>query len=266
MTPLTLLVLIAGLGLIGWLFARAKAQQLNTGRNALHSLPGHHGWYLALWIVLPALVRGLAVHSDRTAALMQQCSAGRRGRASSMLGGLEEQRQVGELQAQCDALTARYVAFVDLVRTVKQNIPPSCSDLFKPSTMKKVQSLCHFPTNLMMHRVILKVEGGAERALSTVTFGAPSAHALGFKHGGLRSVFAKLHSEVLALQAGAVGGGAAGGPPRQPNRSPEARLRYLELRLAARAREGAVLAQALGAVASCAASAATGGSSSSSSS
>ena len=55
MTPLTLLVLIAGLGLTGWLFARAKAQQLNTGRNALHSLPGHHGWYLALWIVLPAL-------------------------------------------------------------------------------------------------------------------------------------------------------------------------------------------------------------------
>lgn len=55
MTPLTLLVLIAGLGLIGWLVARAKAQQLNTGRNALHSLPGHHGWYLALWIMLPAL-------------------------------------------------------------------------------------------------------------------------------------------------------------------------------------------------------------------
>jgi len=55
MTPLTLLVLIAGLGLIGWLVARAKAQQLNTGRNALHSLPGHYGWYLALWIVLPAL-------------------------------------------------------------------------------------------------------------------------------------------------------------------------------------------------------------------
>jgi len=49
------LLLIAGLGLIGWLFARAKAQQLNTGRNALHSLPGHHGWYLALWIMLPAL-------------------------------------------------------------------------------------------------------------------------------------------------------------------------------------------------------------------
>lgn len=55
MTPLTLWVLIAGLGLIGWLVARAKAQQMNTGRNALHSLPGHHGWYLALWIVLPAL-------------------------------------------------------------------------------------------------------------------------------------------------------------------------------------------------------------------
>ncbi len=55
MTPAALLVLIAGLGLIGWLVARAKAQRLNTGRGALHSLPGHHGWYLALWIILPAL-------------------------------------------------------------------------------------------------------------------------------------------------------------------------------------------------------------------
>lgn len=50
-----LLVLVAGLGLIGWLVARAKAQRLNTSRGALHSLPGHHGWYLALWIVIPAL-------------------------------------------------------------------------------------------------------------------------------------------------------------------------------------------------------------------
>lgn len=55
MTPTALLVLIAGLGLIGWLIARAKAQGLNTGRGALHSLPNHHGWYLALWIMLPAL-------------------------------------------------------------------------------------------------------------------------------------------------------------------------------------------------------------------
>lgn len=55
MSSTALLILVAGLGLIGWLVARAKAQRLNTGRGALHSLPGHHGAYLALWIVLPAM-------------------------------------------------------------------------------------------------------------------------------------------------------------------------------------------------------------------
>ena len=51
-----LLASLAGLGLIGWLTARAKAQRLNTGKGALHSLPRYHGWHLALWIILPALL------------------------------------------------------------------------------------------------------------------------------------------------------------------------------------------------------------------
>ena len=56
MTFSALFLLVAGLGLIGWLVARAKAQKLNTGRGALHSRPGHHGWYMALWIIVPALI------------------------------------------------------------------------------------------------------------------------------------------------------------------------------------------------------------------
>ncbi len=36
--------------------AKAKAVQLNTGRGALHSLPNHHGWHMAMWIILPALL------------------------------------------------------------------------------------------------------------------------------------------------------------------------------------------------------------------
>ena len=51
-----LLFLVAGLGLIGWLVARAKAQALYTGRGSMHSRPGHHGWHLALWVALPALL------------------------------------------------------------------------------------------------------------------------------------------------------------------------------------------------------------------
>jgi phosphate transport system permease protein len=60
---LILLIAIAGLGLVGWLAARAKAQRLNTGRGVLHSLPAHHGWHMALWIVIPALL-GIALWSS----------------------------------------------------------------------------------------------------------------------------------------------------------------------------------------------------------
>ncbi|MBX7512927.1 phosphate ABC transporter permease subunit PstC [Qipengyuania sp. GH38] len=56
---LTILLLLAlGLGLAGWLAARARAWTFRkaspTGRLA--SLPSYHAWYVALWIVLPVLV------------------------------------------------------------------------------------------------------------------------------------------------------------------------------------------------------------------
>ncbi len=56
MSATTLLILIGGFSLIGWMAAKAKAQRLNTRRGALHSLPGHHGWYVALWVAVPALI------------------------------------------------------------------------------------------------------------------------------------------------------------------------------------------------------------------
>ena len=56
MSSTLLLLCLAGFGLIGWLSARAKARGLNTGKGALHSLPRYHGWHLALWIIIPALL------------------------------------------------------------------------------------------------------------------------------------------------------------------------------------------------------------------
>lgn len=56
MTPIFVLLCALGLGLIGWFSARAKAQAMFTGRGSLHSLPGYHGWHMALWIFIPALV------------------------------------------------------------------------------------------------------------------------------------------------------------------------------------------------------------------
>jgi phosphate transport system permease protein len=52
-----LLFLIAGLGLIAWLTARARAARFDRGTaKRLHSLPAQHGWYVAIWTVLPALL------------------------------------------------------------------------------------------------------------------------------------------------------------------------------------------------------------------
>ena len=50
-------LLIIGLGLIAWLSARARAAAfVGPGKPRPHSLPGYHGWYVAGWAVVPALL------------------------------------------------------------------------------------------------------------------------------------------------------------------------------------------------------------------
>ena len=57
MSVFALLFVVAGLGLIGWLTARARAAGFDRGgAKRLHSLPAQHGWYVALWTILPALL------------------------------------------------------------------------------------------------------------------------------------------------------------------------------------------------------------------
>ena len=55
MNVFALLFVVVGLGLIGWLTARARAVGFDrAGQKRLHSLPSQHGWYVAMWTVLPA--------------------------------------------------------------------------------------------------------------------------------------------------------------------------------------------------------------------
>src|SRR5687768_84404 len=50
-------LLVFGLGLIAWLAARARASAFAVaGQKRPHSRPGQHGWYVALWTVIPALL------------------------------------------------------------------------------------------------------------------------------------------------------------------------------------------------------------------
>lgn len=58
MSPLILLLLALGLGVAGWLVARARAwtfRRENQGAP-LAALPNYHGWYVALWIVVPIVI------------------------------------------------------------------------------------------------------------------------------------------------------------------------------------------------------------------
>ncbi|WP_315760070.1 phosphate ABC transporter permease subunit PstC [Sphingomonas sp. Y38-1Y] len=57
MSSSALFFLVIGLALIGWLTARARAVRMQgSGSDRLHSLPGQHGWYVAMWVAVPAFV------------------------------------------------------------------------------------------------------------------------------------------------------------------------------------------------------------------
>jgi phosphate transport system permease protein len=72
MSGWALFILVIGLGLVAWVSARVKASRFATpGADRPHSLPGYHGWYVALWAVVPALIF-LAVWGAVTPGLVTQ--------------------------------------------------------------------------------------------------------------------------------------------------------------------------------------------------
>ena len=58
MSPVLPLLLALGLGLAGWLVARARAWSFKRAapNGRLASLPTYHAWYAALWIAIPVLI------------------------------------------------------------------------------------------------------------------------------------------------------------------------------------------------------------------
>lgn len=58
MSPTILLLLALGLGLAGWLAARARAYSFKreVGASRLAALPNYYAWYVALWVLIPAII------------------------------------------------------------------------------------------------------------------------------------------------------------------------------------------------------------------
>jgi phosphate transport system permease protein len=104
-----LALLIFGLGAVAWLAARAKAAAFaGSGKARLHSLPSFHGWYVALWAVLPALLF-LAVWSSVSGRLIEQTVL--ESPAASKLPAFEMQRNAILSEARELAQGSRQAAF-----------------------------------------------------------------------------------------------------------------------------------------------------------
>lgn len=72
MSAAILLIAIAGLAVVGWLAGRARAANFEKATVAAgrpHSLPFYHGWFVALWTAVPALLF-LAIWSWTSPALV----------------------------------------------------------------------------------------------------------------------------------------------------------------------------------------------------
>lgn len=56
MSPGLVLLLLIVLGGAAWFVARSRARVLYTGRGSLRAMPEYHGWHMALWVLVPALL------------------------------------------------------------------------------------------------------------------------------------------------------------------------------------------------------------------
>lgn len=94
-----LLLLALGLGLAGWLAARAKAWGFRrSGSVRLAALPAYHGWYLALWIVIP-MVSFIVMWGAIAPGLITQSVLSDPAAAQLPAFGLQRQAMLSEARA-----------------------------------------------------------------------------------------------------------------------------------------------------------------------
>ena len=119
MSTTFLLLLILGLGGVAWIAARARAVAFRVGKTRPHSLPAYHGWYVALWAMVPALIFLVAWSAispdlvttamlDSPAAASLPASPMERGAILAEVAGLADGSVAGAFNPQSDALLPVY--------------------------------------------------------------------------------------------------------------------------------------------------------------
>ncbi|MFV1918816.1 phosphate ABC transporter permease subunit PstC [Sphingomonas sp. MJ1 (PH-R8)] len=99
MSSFALFFLLIGLALIGWIVARARAGSFaRLGAGRVHSLPSQHGWYMAMWVAIPALLF-LAVWSAVAPQLAQEAVLASPTAATLPADGFERAAVLAEARA-----------------------------------------------------------------------------------------------------------------------------------------------------------------------
>lgn len=124
MSPAILLLLALGLGLAGWLAARARAYSFRSALppgHRLGALPSYYGWYVAFWIAIPAGLFVIAWSFIAPALVTQSVLA---DPAAANLPAFDMQRQMILSEAQAVARGLMPAAFnadaKDLVEPYRQ--------------------------------------------------------------------------------------------------------------------------------------------------
>ncbi|MCC2975493.1 phosphate ABC transporter permease subunit PstC [Sphingomonas sp. PL-96] len=99
MSSFALFFLLIGLALIGWIVARTRAGSfVRRGDARLHSLPSQHGWYMAMWVAIPALLF-LAVWSAIAPQLAEEAVLASPAAATLPTDGFERAAVLAEARA-----------------------------------------------------------------------------------------------------------------------------------------------------------------------
>ena len=100
--------MILALGGVSWWTARTRAQALYTGRGSLKAMPNYHGWHMALWVLVPALI-GWAVWNGVAPGLVR--SALLADPAASILPAMDMERDAIVNEALAAARNGGFGAF-----------------------------------------------------------------------------------------------------------------------------------------------------------
>jgi phosphate transport system permease protein len=102
MSNIALLFLILGLGLVAWFTARARASAFATPKGPRpHSRPNYHGWYVALWAIVPALLF-VAIWSSIAPGLVMGSTLESPAAASLPPVGMDRSAILSEVQGLAD--------------------------------------------------------------------------------------------------------------------------------------------------------------------